>query len=289
MATIGKYTIKTAETDGSLTHCVSTYDSENDTLVPGLDIKGRRVIDFANILKYGQVPLADSLSLLLNLFKEAMGVPVEIEYAVDLNNAENSLPTLYLLQIKPLIRKEDLVEVELEKIDRHNDLMFASSGMGNGKIEDIRDVIYVDIAKFDRTQTKEMARQLGEINEQMIAENCEYILIGPGRWGTRDIFTGIPVVWSQISKAKVIVEMGLEDFPLDASLGSHFFHNVTSMNVGYYSVPFGATESFVNIDMLKSLPVVRHTNYIKHVRFSNPVTILMDGRQQKIQITRNQK
>lgn len=289
MATIGKYTVKTAEADGSLTHCVSTYDHENDTLVPGLEIKGRRVIDFANILKYGQVPLADSLSLLLNLFKEAMGVPVEIEYAVDLNNAENNLPTLYLLQIKPLIRKEDLVEVELEKIDRQNDLMFASSGMGNGKVENIRDVVYVDIAKFDRTQTKEMARQLGEINELMIAENCEYILIGPGRWGTRDIFTGIPVVWSQISKAKVIVEMGLEDFPLDASLGSHFFHNVTSMNVGYYSVPFGSTESFVNIDMLKSLPVVRHTNYIKHVRFPKPVSILMDGRQQKIQITRNQK
>ncbi len=289
MATIGKYPIKTAEADGSLTHCVSTYDSENDTLVPGMEIKGRRVIDFANILKYGQVPLADSLSLLLNLFKEAMGVPVEIEYAVDLSNDENSLPTLYLLQIKPLIRKEDLVEVELEKIDRQNDLMFASSGMGNGKVENIRDVVYVDIAKFDRTQTKEMARQLGEINELMIAENCEYILIGPGRWGTRDIFTGIPVVWSQISKAKVIVEMGLEDFPLDASLGSHFFHNVTSMNVGYYSVPFGSTESFVNIDMLKSLPVVRHTNYIKHVRFPNPVSILMDGRQQKIQITRNHK
>jgi hypothetical protein len=166
--------------------------------------------------------------------------------------------------------------------------MYANSGMGNGKVGHIRDVVYVDIAKFDRTQTREMAIQLGRINDMMVTEGREYILIGPGRWGTRDAFTGIPVSWSQISKAKVIVEMGLEDFPLDASLGSHFFHNVTSMNVGYYSVPYNSTESFINIDMLKALPVVQHTNYIKHVRFHKPVNILMDGRERKILITKNQ-
>lgn len=286
MATIGKYPIKEAEKDGTLEHCASTYDHENDMLIPGVEQRGVRVIDFANLLKYGYIPLADSLHLLLNIFKEAMGVPIELEYAVDLNKSEeNGQPTLYLLQIKPLIRKEELVEVNVELVDRGITLMYATSGMGNGKVDHIRDVIYVDIAKFDRTQTREMAKELGKINDMMVSEGKEYILIGPGRWGTRDWFTGIPVVWSQISKAKVIVELGLEDFPLDASLGSHFFHNVTSMNVGYYSVPYNSDESFVNIDMLKTLPVVQHSNFIRHVRFPNPVTILMDGRERKLLIT----
>jgi len=286
MATIKKFPIREAFNDGVLENCASTYDWENDILVPGVEMKGQRVIDFANILKFGYTPLAESLDLLLNIFKEAMGAPIELEYAVDLNgSADNQLPTLYLLQIKPLIRKDDLVEVQIEEIDKVKALMFATNGMGNGKIDNIRDVIYVDVAKFDRTQTKEMARQLGELNEKMALDGKEYILIGPGRWGTRDPFTGIPVVWSQISNARVIVEMGLEDFPLDASLGSHFFHNVTSMNVGYFSVPYNSRDSFINLDLLKKQPVVEHTQFIKHVRFPQPVIVLMDGHKREVLIT----
>ena len=286
LATIQKFKIKEAEKDGTLDFCASTYDYENDCLVPTLDIKGARVIDFANILKYNTIPLADSLSLLLSIFKEAMGTPVELEYAVDLEKSPaNKLPTLYLLQIKPLIRKDDMLDVTIEDFDKDQALMYATKGMGNGKIDTIRDVIYVDIAAFDRTQTNEMAEQLGKINEQLVGEGKEYILIGPGRWGTRDPFTGIPVVWSQISNAKIIVEMGLEDFPLDASLGSHFFHNVTSMNVGYFSVPYNSNEAFINLDILKKLPVVSHTKFIKHVRFPKPVTIFMDGHKREVLIT----
>jgi len=286
MASIKKFKIREAEKDGTLINCVSTYDYENDCLVPTLDIKGARVIDFANILKYNTIPLADSLSLLLNIFKEAMGTPVELEYAVDLEKSPvNNLPTLYLLQIKPLIRKEDMLDVVISDLDKSQALMYATKGMGNGKIDTIRDVIYVDIAAFDRTQTNEMAEQLGKLNEQLVAEGKEYILIGPGRWGTRDPFTGIPVVWSQISNAKIIVEMGLEDFPLDASLGSHFFHNVTSMNVGYFSVSYNSCDAFINLDILKKLPVVSHTKFIKHVRFPKPVTIFMDGHKREVLIT----
>ncbi|MGF7140449.1 PEP/pyruvate-binding domain-containing protein [Roseimarinus sediminis] len=285
MATIKKFPIREAEKDGTITHLVSTYDFENDMLLPGTQKLGPRVIDFANVLKYDHIPLADSLHLLLSIFKEAMGAPVELEYSVDLDKSdENGQPTLYLLQIKPLIRKEDLVLVDIDEADRSNTLMYATRGMGNGKLDHIRDLIYVDIASFDRTRTREMARELGRLNDLMVEEKKEYILIGPGRWGTLDPFTGIPVVWSQISNARVIVELGLEDFPIDASLGSHFFHNVTSMNVGYFSVPYNSGESFVNTDMLKVLPVVRRTNYIKHVRFSGPLEILMDGRARKIMI-----
>jgi hypothetical protein len=286
MATIKKFKIKEAEADGTLEYCASTYDYENDCLVPGTGIKGPRVIDFANVLKYNSIPLADSLSLLLKIFREAMGTPVELEYAVDLSPCqEYGLPTLYLLQIKPLIRKDDLVEITIDKTKIKSAFMYTVNGMGNGKIDTIRDVLYVDIAEFDRTRTREMAEQLGKLNETLVKENREYILIGPGRWGTRDPYTGIPVNWSQISNARIIVEMGLEDFPLDASLGSHFFHNVTSMNVGYFSVPYNSPKEFINIEMLKKLPVVRRTPFIRHARFPKPVTILMDGHNREMIVT----
>ena len=286
LAAIKKIRVREAEDDGFLDSCVSTYDYENDYLVPGMSIKGPRVVDFANILKYRSVPLAEALNVLLRIFKEAMGSPVEMEYAVDLaKDPENGLPTLYLLQIKPLIRREDIVEVNIENNDPEKALLFASKGMGNGQIENLRDLIYVDIAEFDRTRTKEMAEELGHFNEKMVAEGKEYILIGPGRWGTRDPSTGIPVVWSQISNARVIVEMGLEDFPLDASLGSHFFHNVTSMNVGYFSVPFNSRDAFINLGLLKRQPVVQRTRFIRHVRFAKPVTVLMDGRKREALIS----
>jgi hypothetical protein len=205
-----------------------------------------------------------------------------LEYAVDLERSdENGLPTLYLLQIKPLIRKDDLVEVNLATVNPDHTFMYATQGMGNGEITGIRDVVYVDISLFDRNQTRIMAEELGKLNEQLVNENKEYILIGPGRWGTRDPYTGIPVVWSQISNAKIIVEMGLEDFPLDASLGSHFFHNVTSMNVGYFSVPYNSKSSFINFEILKGLHVVQHSKFIKHVRFPMPVIIQMDGRKRE--------
>jgi hypothetical protein len=178
------------------------------------------------------------------------------------------------------------VEVKIEEVDREKALLYATKGMGNGQIENLRDVIYVDVAAFDRIHTREIAEELGILNDKMVAEGKEYILIGPGRWGTRDPFTGIPVVWSQISNARVIVEMGLEDFPLDASLGSHFFHNVTSMNVGYFSVSYNSTEAFINLEMLKKQPVVEHSAYIKHIRFPEPVTVLMDGRSREAVITK---
>lgn len=286
MATIMKYSVKEADKDGALTYCASTYDLENDLLIPGTNARGVKIVDFANILKHNYFPLADSLHLLLNLFKEAMGVPVELEYSVDLEKTnDNGLPTLYLLQIKPLIRKEEMVTVDIGAADKARTLMYATQGMGNGINHNIRDVIYVDITSFDRTRTREIARELGALNEKMAENNTEYILIGPGRWGSRDPFTGTPVVWSQISKAKVIVEMGLEDFPLDASLGSHFFQNVTSMNVGYYSVPYDSSESFVNTDLLKNVAVVEHTGFIKHLRFQKPLDIRMDGRERKVLIT----
>ncbi|MFV0592125.1 MAG: PEP/pyruvate-binding domain-containing protein [Draconibacterium sp.] len=280
-AAIRKYRIKEAEQDGTLEHSASTYSIENDDLIPGIQGPGPKVIDFANILKYAHLPLADALQLLLKLFKEAMGSPVEIEYAIDIEPAENGLPTLYLLQIKPLIRIEEQVEVDIRTVDEEKIFMYAERGMGNGIIEDIRDVVYVDPDKFDRMRTKQMAQEISRMNAFFEEQKREYILIGPGRWGSRDPFTGIPVLWANISKARIIVEMGLPDFPLDASLGSHFFHNVTSMNVGYFSVPHNSRTSKLKMEALQQQKSEYETEFIKHVHFNKPLTILMNGRERK--------
>jgi phosphoenolpyruvate synthase/pyruvate phosphate dikinase len=280
-ASIKKYRITDAEADGTLEHLVSTYDFENDCLIPGVQQKGLRVVDFANLLKYNYIPFAETLQILLKLFKEAMGAPVEIEYAIDLEPAENGLPTFYLLQIKPLIRIEEQIEIDLGEVDEENVFMYAEHGMGNGKIESIYDVVYVDPEKFDKLKTKQIALEIGEINREFEAQGKEYILIGPGRWGSRDPFTGIPVFWANISKAHIIVEMGLPDYQIDASLGSHFFHHVTSMNVGYFSVPYNAQNSKLKIEVLRHQKIISETEFVKHVEFNKPLSVLMNGKERK--------
>lgn len=280
-AAIIKFRIKEAEKDGTLEHSASTYLMENDDLVPGIQGEGPRVIDFANILKYDYIPLAETLRLLLQLFKEAMGSPVEIEYAIDLDAKENGVPTLYLLQIKPLIRLEQQVDIDLGALDDEGVFMYTERGMGNGEIDSISDIVFVDPEKFEKTKTRQMAGEINKINTLIEKEGREYILIGPGRWGSRDPYTGIPVLWSNISKARVIVEMGLPDFPLDASLGSHFFHNVTSMNVGYFSVPHNSKNEFLKMDMLKEQEIVNESEFIKHIHFKKPLKVLMNGKERK--------
>ncbi len=280
-ASINKYNIRDAENDGVLEHLASTYDLENDCLVPGVQQKGVRVIDFANLLKYNYLPFAETLQVLLKLFKEAMGSPVEIEYAIDLNPAENGLPTFYLLQIKPLIRLEEQVDIDLENVDQEKVFMYAEQGMGNGKINNIYDVVYVDPERFDKLRSKQIAAEISQINHEFEANGKEYILIGPGRWGSRDPYTGIPVVWSNISKAHIIIEMGLPDFQVEASLGSHFFHNVTSMNVGYFSIPYNCRDSKLKMEALKKQSIISETEFVKHVVFDKPLTVLMNGKERK--------
>jgi hypothetical protein len=279
--TIVRLSIRDAEEDGNLKHCAQVYDFTYERFANDFSKRGSRVVNFANIIQYDFIPLSETLDLLLRFFKEALGAPVEIEFAVDLEPGRNHHPTLYLLQIKPLIRTEGHADVSFANVLPEKTLVQSHKGMGNGRIDNICDVIYMDVAKFDRTKTEEMAAEINELNSLLEAENRPYVLIGPGRWGTRDKFTGIPVLWSQISGAKIIVEMGLRDFPLEASLGSHFFHNVTSMNVGYFSVSYGTKSEWVDLEKLEAQPLVRQTHYFKHVRFDKPLTILMNGREQK--------
>jgi hypothetical protein len=280
-----KADIYEAERHGTLKHCASVFDPNSNTISAGLDKPGPRVINFANILKYKYIPMAETISVVLDIVKEALGSPVEIEFAIDLNKDKDLKSSFYLLQIKPMIGSTQDYNVEMNKIKKEDIILYAEKGMGNGLIKDICDIIYVDNKLFDKSKTEEMAAEIDEINKAFIKEGKQYILIGPGRWGTRDRWIGIPVDWPMISNAKVIVETSLEGYPLDASSGSHFFHNVTSANVGYFSVLPDRSASYINYDMLDQQELIQKKKFFRHVRFKQPVKVRMDGKKRISVIT----
>lgn len=270
--------IGVAEKQGTLTHSVSTFIPENNTIYPGITKPGPRIVNFANILRYNYVPLARTLEVVLELCRDAMGTAVEIEYAVDLNKDQDGMASFYVLQIKPLITNTLECNVDIDEVKEDELLLFSKKGMGNGCISNISDVVYVDPDRFDKSKTVEMASEIEQINNKMTEENRPYVLIGPGRWGTRDRWIGIPVKWHQISNAKVIVETSFDEFPLDASSGSHFFHNVTTMNVGYFTVQPELMKSHIQYDLLQKQQLIKKGEYFNHIRFDKPFQVKMDGR-----------
>ncbi len=286
LASLKLMDITRAEKHGNLKHCASVYNPLNDKIEPGLASKGPRVINFDNILKYNYLPLSSLIEDILKTFSEAFGSPVEIEFAVELDKSKNGLPSFYLLQVRPLVMEQIIKPVKLENIPDDQVILKTRSSLGNGNIKTIQDVIFVDIEAFDKMDTMKMVNEIEYLNNLMHNENKQYILIGPGRWGTSDKFLGIPVNWAQISNAKVIVEISLANFPLDSSLGSHFFHNVSSMNIGYLSVQDSSREDFIRWEVLNKQQIVNQTNYFKHVCFATPLEIRMDGKNRVAAITR---
>jgi hypothetical protein len=270
--------IKYAENHGTLNHAASVLNPDNDTITPGLDSKGPRVINFADILKYNYIPLAPALKTVLDVVTEACGTPVEIEFAVDLTKDEAGNASFYLLQIKPLLGTGAGYNIDPESITEDELILLSRKSMGNGIIDDIKDIIFIEPDKFDNKLTVAMADEIAALNEKMLNENRKYILIGPGRWGTRDRFLGIPVAWPQISGAKIIVEVSLPDFYTDASLGSHFFHNVTSMNVGYFSVNQNSDQDKICWENIRNQQMVEKGEFFRHVRFEKPMLVRMDGK-----------
>jgi hypothetical protein len=278
LASLVMLDLSEAEKHGTLQHSASVYNMDNDRLEPGLGTYGPRIVNFADILQYNYIPLAETIDIMLGTIEDALGSPVEIEFAVDLNKTLNNLPSFYLLQIKPLVGNQLNYNFNPDQLDRSKIFLFTTSSLGNGEMDHIRDVIYVDIEKFNKLKTFDIAAEIEVINNKMISLDRQYILIGPGRWGSRDPFLGIPVNWSQISQARVIVEMGLANYPLDSSLGSHFFHNVTSMNIGYFSVSETVSSSFIRWDMIENKELKTNFRYLKHVRFDHPLQVLMNGK-----------
>jgi hypothetical protein len=277
-----------AEQHGTLKHCASVLDADNDTIIPGLESPGPRVVNFANILKYNYLPLAQTLRIILDIVTEATGNPAEIEFAVDLNRDSDGNASFYLLQLKPLIGRGAVFTIDPGTIIPEEVVLESPRSMGNGMINDISDLIYIDPADFDNMQTLQMAAEIDKMNEIMIGEGRKYILIGPGRWGSRDRFIGIPVGWPQISNAKVIVETDFPGSHLDASLGSHFFHNVTSMNVGYFSVSTASNRGIVHWERIREQEIINQGRFFRHVRFRKPLLIRMDGRRGYAVISTNE-
>jgi hypothetical protein len=277
-ATLARLPVGEAGDQRALQYCVSTWDYQNNRLQIGSELRGPKIVNFAYILKYDAFPLGRVLEVVLDMVKGAMGTPVEVEFAVDLNKDANGKPTFYVLQIKPLLGDLEEYNLDFSAIDRNDLLLYSERAMGNGTIGDVRDLIYVDPERFDRSRTQEMTGELEKLNARMKKEGRKYILIGPGRWGSRDPWLGVPVNWNHISNVKVIVEVELPDFKVDPSLGSHFFHNVTSMNIGYFDIPYNSGANFVDWRWLGSRKAAGRSEHLVHLRFGKPLVAKMDGR-----------
>lgn len=280
-STLSSLPVQTAEKHKTLTHLASVWDFRNERMIEDLSIPGPRIVNFANILKYEFFPLSRILRRLLDISQQALGIPVEIEFAVDLtkNSKEGVLPSFHLLQVRPLSVNNEDNEIDVEKIHPEDLLLYSQQSLGNGVIDTIYDILYIDPLKFDNTKTVAMQREIDEFNSFFKEEKREYILIGPGRWGSRDRFLGVPVQWGQINRAQVIVETGLKDFDVEPSQGSHFFHNLIAMNVGYFNIPYhNSGKSFIDWEYLRNRNPFKQGSFFTHVRFEKPLHIRMDGR-----------
>ena len=283
-----KLDIADAERFGTLNYCVSVFDANSQSLRPGLNMPGPRLINFSHILEYDYIPLAPAIDAVLNIMSNAFGTPVEIEFSVDLNKDADGRASLYLLQVKPLIQNSEYIDVDITTFENSDIFLKTSKGMGNGVVDGVRDVVFVKESAFSAFKTTEMAGVIDAINKKMKDEGRHYILLGPGRWGSSDSLLGVPVNWSHISEAKVIVEVELDGFHVDASLGSHFFHNITSLDIGYFTVPLFDDSSFVDWEWLNQQEIVEESEFVMHVRTKVPFSVLMDGKQQKALITKSE-
>lgn len=272
-----KLPVKEAENDGSLNYIASTYDPYDMVIRDGIYPGGRKVITFANILQHDVFPLARILQLVQKYGQGEMRRPVEIEFAVNLNAAEKK-GVFYLLQIRPMVdMKADLNE-DLDAIPEDQLLLKSVNSLGQGIMDDIQDVIYVKTEGYSASNNQLIAYDIEKLNKRFLDEGKHYILIGPGRWGSSDTWLGIPVKWPNISAARVIVEAGLTNYRVDPSQGTHFFQNLTSFGVGYFTINAYMNDGLYNQELLNSMPAVEETKYLRWVHFDNPLAVKMNGK-----------
>lgn len=274
-----RFPIVEAEADGVVQLLASTYQPEDQRIVDGVSRSGARLVTFANILKHGSFPLAPLVKKLLAAGREAMGCAVEVEFAVDLEGSGGRLPRFALLQIRPMALAEAGVDLDLDRFRGASTLCSSQRALGNGRIAGIRDIVLVDPQDFDRSHSTSTARRIARLNAQLQKEGRPYLLIGPGRWGSQDPWLGIPVDWSEISQAKVLVETGFEGRRVTPSEGSHFFHNITSFRVGYFTVNPEEGEGQLDLAWLRNLPAeLEEEHGLRHIRLQEPLEVLLDGR-----------
>lgn len=268
-----------AEEDGTLFYVASTFSRHDGRIRNTIAVEGPRILTFANILKNRIVPLSDILTELLELGKASFGTDVEIEFALNIHGTrEQASAQFFFLQIRPMVVGRETVEVSTENVDADHVVAVSNQAMGNGLFEEIYDLVYVDPDRFDVGRSVEVAREVGQLNRKLAEENRRCILIGFGRWGTSDRWLGIPVDWGQISSAQVIVESDLGEFRVDPSQGSHFFHNLISLRLGYFHIRGGRSEEYILWDWIRDLPVAEETHFVRHVRLDRPFSAKIDGR-----------
>lgn len=276
-----KCEIKEAENDSSLRFAASTYDFQNHILRDGIIYEGKRVLTFANILKNDIFPLAEILRTLLEVGQKEMSNPIEIEFAVDLNVEKGEPVVFNFLQIRPIVDNDQTTNFNIKDVNKEDTIIYCESALGNGKIDDIYDFVYVKPDAFKSLESEKIAFEIGQMNDKFVREKKNYVLVGPGRWGTSDPNLGIPVKWAHISQARVIVESGLENYRIDPSQGTHFFQNLTSFRVGYFTINPYINDGFFNLDYLNKFKPASDNKYLRHIRFENPIKVMIDGKNNK--------
>lgn len=270
--------LKDADADGSLKFIVSTYDPYDQVIRDGYYPGGRKILSFVNVLQHEVFPLADTLDQILHVGEDEMGRPIEIEFAVNIDPQNPGFATFYLLQVRPIVDNKEVMEEDLTLVEQEDTILTSTSVLGHGIVTDVQDIIYVKTGAFCSSNDQSIAYDIEKMNRQFTGEEKNYVLVGPGRWGSSDSWLGIPVKWPHISNARVIVECGLENYRVDPSQGTHFFQNLTSFGVGYFTINPFKGDGWFDEGYLNSLPAVEETEYLRHVRFDKPVVIKMDGK-----------
>ena len=273
-----KLNLKNAEADGSLRYIVSTYDPYDQIIRDGFYPGGRKIISFVNILQHDVFPLAQTLDQILHIGQDEMGRPIEIEFAVNMDINDPKKATFYLLQIRPIVDNKEVMEEVLSLVKNEDTILSSTSVLGHGIVNDVKDIIYVKSEAFNSANNQLIAYEIEKLNRAFTERSESYILVGPGRWGSSDHWLGIPVKWPHISNARVIVECGLENYRIDPSQGTHFFQNLTSFGVGYFTINPFKGDGWFDEEYLNNIPAVEETQYLRHVRLEKPMIIKMDGK-----------
>ena len=273
--------IKDAKNDGAMRYLASTYDYNNNMLRDGIGQPGKRIITFASILQHNTFPLAEILSELLEIGQREMNNPIEIEFAANLETPSGSPKIFNFLQIRPIVNSDETYNINLDIVTREQTIIFSESALGNGVFKGIQDLVYVKPESFNANQNKDVAVIIENLNSAFMKQGLGYVLVGPGRWGSTDPWLGIPVKWQQISAARIIIESGLKNYRIDPSQGTHFFQNLTSFRVGYFTINPYINEGYYDVEYLNSLNVVYEDEFIRHVRFEKPLEIMIDGKRHK--------
>ena len=275
-----KLKVKDADKDGSLNYIASTYDPYDQVIRDGIYEGGRKIISFCGVLQQDVFPLPELMQMSMKYGAEGMRRPVEIEFACNINNDRTG--EFYLLQMRPIVDSKQVLDEDLAAIDDSACLLRSHNSLGHGISEDVCDVVYVKTDdNFTASNNPRIADEVERINRKFITDGKNYVLIGPGRWGSSDYWLGIPVKWPHISAARVIVEAGLANYRVDPSQGTHFFQNLTSFGVGYFTVNTYKNEGVYQKELLDAMPAVEETQYVRHVRFDRPLKIMMDGMKQE--------